>query len=49
LSFVPRDPHVEQLRAFFDAVARRQQLPIAEALGTLVVLDAIASGVTTLA
>jgi predicted dehydrogenase len=49
LNFEPRDPHVEQLRAFLDAVARRQQLPIEEALGTLVVLDAIASGVTTLA
>jgi predicted dehydrogenase len=49
LSFVPRDPYVEQLRAFVDAVARRQQFPIEEALGTLVILDAIAGGVTTLA
>jgi predicted dehydrogenase len=49
LSFVPSDPYVAQLRAFLDAVARGQQQPIDDALGTLAVLDAIAAGSTTLA
>jgi predicted dehydrogenase len=49
LNFAPSDPYVAQLRAFFDAIARGQQQPFDETLGTLAILDAIASGVTTLA
>lgn len=49
LHFVPNDPYVAQLRAFVDAIARKQKLPIDEALGTLAILDAIANGTTTLA
>jgi predicted dehydrogenase len=49
LNFVPGDPHAQQLRAFFEAIAHREQLPIEEALGTLAVLDAIASGIATMA
>ena len=49
LDFVPSDPYAAQLRSFFEAVARQQQQSIDEVLGTLAVLDAIASGDTTLA
>jgi predicted dehydrogenase len=49
LNFTPSDPYAAQLRAFIDAVARQQHQPIDEALGTLAVLDAIATGTTTLA
>jgi predicted dehydrogenase len=49
LNFVPSDPYVAQLRAFVEAIARGQKLPVDEMLGTLAILDAVASGKTTLA
>lgn len=49
LRYVPTDPYVAQLRAFLDAVARRQQASIGDTLGNLVVLDALAHKTTTLA